>query len=128
MINLNFIELDSLKINYISNNEYVIKDIAKVGEIKQIANEENDVAQILVDNATFYIPLKGLIDIDKEYDRLNIDLTKLKNDIFIIDKKLNNKDFLKRAPEEIINEQKDRKLRLVGSVEKINMALEKISK
>ncbi len=128
LINLNFIELDSLKINYISNNEYVIKDIAKVGEIKQIANEENDVAQILVDNATFYIPLKGLIDIDKEYDRLNIDLTKLKNDIFIIDKKLNNKDFLKRAPEEIINEQKDRKLRLVGSVEKINMALEKISK
>ena len=88
---------------------------------------KKDVAQIIVDQATFYIPLKDLIDIDVEYKRLNNEQEKLQNDIDKIDNKLNNKNFIQRAPKEIIDEQTERKQKIISQVDRINLALQKMN-
>ena len=52
------------------------------------------------------LPLEGLIDMDKEIARLEKELDKLKSELDRVDKKLSNENFVNKAPEKIINEEK----------------------
>jgi len=51
---------------------------------------------------------------------------KLKNDIFIIDSKLVNKNFIEQAPKQVIDEQKSRKLEIESFVERLNLAINRL--
>jgi valyl-tRNA synthetase len=60
-----------------------------------------------------YIPLEGLVDIVEERQRLAKEIGKLEKDEERITKKLGNKDFIGRAPEDVVTEQKE-KLNVLG--------------
>ena len=128
MININYLDLNKKYKNYLNDNLTIIKQLARVDNVVKVDKKIDEVAQIIVDKATFYIPVKGLIDIKSEFKRLNNDLSKLKTDINSIDNKLNNKKFIQNAPKDIIEEQKNRKEKLESSVNRIMMALENINK
>ena len=49
-----------------------------------------------------YIPIKKIIDIDVEKQRLEKNLTNMKNNLKKIESKLDNKSFIEKAPSEII--------------------------
>jgi valyl-tRNA synthetase len=55
-----------------------------------------------------YVPLKGLIDIEKEKTRLNKELAKLEQDIAATEKRLKNPDFVAKAPAAVVESQKAR--------------------
>ncbi|MDU0996957.1 MAG: class I tRNA ligase family protein, partial [Staphylococcus lugdunensis] len=57
------------------------------------------------------LPLEGLIDMDKEIARLTKELEKLQSELDRVDKKLANDNFVKKAPEKVINEERDKKER-----------------
>ncbi|MBI3289302.1 MAG: valine--tRNA ligase [Elusimicrobia bacterium] len=63
-------------------------------------------ATAVADGVTFYIPLAGIIDFDKERQRLTKDLAKTESDIAKIEAKVKNPDFMARAPEAQIAEAK----------------------
>ena len=128
LININYLDLNKKYKNYLNDNLTIIKQLARVDNVVKVDKKIDEVAQIIVDKATFYIPVKGLIDIKSEFKRLNNDLSKLKTDINSIDNKLNNKKFIQNAPKDIIEEQKNRKEKLESSVNRIMMALENINK
>ena len=109
LININYNSIDKKYLNIINSNIETLKSIAGVESFSFNANDYENSAQILVDDATFNISLKGVIDINIELDRLNKDLSKLKDDISIIDVKLLNKNFIERAPKEVIEEQRSKK-------------------
>ncbi len=52
------------------------------------------------------LPLEGLIDMDKEISRLEKELAKLQSELDRVDKKLSNENFVSKAPEKVINEEK----------------------
>ena len=54
------------------------------------------------------LPLEGLIDMDKEIARLEKELNKLQSELDRVDKKLSNENFVNKAPEKIINEEKEK--------------------
>ena len=51
----------------------------------------------------YTVPMKGLIDIDKERARIQKEIDKAKADVDRINGKLSNENFLNKAPEDIIN-------------------------
>jgi valyl-tRNA synthetase len=55
-----------------------------------------------------YLPLDGLIDVDAEKVRLEKQLEKIAGEISKASAKLNNPKFTERAPEEVLQEAKDR--------------------
>ena len=55
-----------------------------------------------------YLPLDGLIDVDAEKVRLEKQLEKIASEIQRAGNKLNNPKFTERAPEEVLQEAKDR--------------------
>lgn len=52
------------------------------------------------------LPLEGLIDMDKEIERLEKELDKWQKELDRVNKKLANENFVNKAPEKIINEER----------------------
>ncbi|HTW34078.1 MAG TPA: valine--tRNA ligase [Rhizomicrobium sp.] len=66
-------------------------------------------AQFVVGDAVAALPLGDVIDFAKERTRLEKELQKAEGEIARVDAKLNNPDFVARAPEDVIDEQKEKR-------------------
>ena len=126
LINISYKSIDKKYLKIINNNTGVLNSIAGIESFSLNTNDSNSSAQILVDDATVNISLKGVININIELDRLNKDLLKLKNDISNIDVKLLNKKFIERAPREVIEEQKGRKEEIQGFADRLQLAINRL--
>ncbi|EHL7188482.1 valine--tRNA ligase [Staphylococcus pseudintermedius] len=56
------------------------------------------------------LPIEGLIDMDKELERLEKDLQKWQKELDRVNKKLSNENFVNKAPEHVINEEKEKQV------------------
>ncbi|MFQ6039150.1 MAG: class I tRNA ligase family protein, partial [Candidatus Aminicenantales bacterium] len=73
------------------------------------------------------IPLKeGLVDFRKEKERLEREIAKVKAEIAKVEKRLNNADFLRRAPEEVIQQARERLEELVDRSKKLHANLDHV--
>ena len=61
-----------------------------------------------LDGYKIIIPLEGLINPEEERTRLQKELTKLEEEIKIISSKLDNKQFIAKAPAEVIQKEKEK--------------------
>ena len=84
--------------------------------------------QIVVRDQTVALPLAGIIDMEAEAGRLAKELAKAADDIAKVDAKLGNADFIKRAPEEVIEEQRERRETAAARAAKIREALTRLGK
>jgi valyl-tRNA synthetase len=55
-----------------------------------------------------YVPLEGLLDLDLEIERLGKEAEKLNESAAFLDRKLANEDFLKRAPREVVEKEREK--------------------
>ncbi|MBV9517529.1 MAG: valine--tRNA ligase, partial [Hyphomicrobiales bacterium] len=83
-------------------------------------------AQILVRGETAALPLAGVIDIGAERARLSKERDRLRADVAKIEAKLANADFLKRAPEEVVEEQRERRETALARIAKLEEALRRL--
>ena len=58
--------------------------------------------------AEIFIPLLELVDIEKELERLNKEKEKLEKEIDRVEKKLSNEKFVSKAPEAVVNEEREK--------------------
>ena len=102
--------------------EYIhhIKELAKVEEIHigQGMQKPDSSATSVVEDISIYVLLKGLLNIEEEKKRIIKEIKKAQKDIEIFKKKLENKNFVEKAPSHVVEEVR----------EKLNMANEKFSK
>ena len=71
------------------------------------AKPENAMAAV-VDGVEIYLPLKGLIDVEKETARLNKELENLAKEIKRVTGKLSNPGFLAKAPAEVVEKEREK--------------------
>jgi len=86
-------------------------ELARVEELtvgSDLERPDNSARRIL-ENAEVLVPLSGLIDIDKERERIKGELSDVEDDLNATLRKLNNEDFLKKAPEEVVAKEKEKK-------------------
>ncbi len=82
--------------------------------------------QVVIGEATAILPLAGVIDLDEEAARLERETGKLEAEIAKLDKKLTNEQFLAKAPEAVVEEQRTRRQEQVEKMEKVKAALERL--
>jgi valyl-tRNA synthetase len=104
-----------------------IRRLARVSEISaaEVAPEQS--LQLIVRGEVAALPLTGIVDIAAETARLTKERGKLDGEIGKIDAKLGNADFLARAPEEVVEEQRERRAEAVARRAKIDEALARLS-
>ena len=72
-------------------------------------------------------PLAGTIDFAVERARLEKEAKRIEGEVERIDKKLGNAQFVERAPEEVIAEQREKRADYVASADKVRSALEMLA-
>jgi valyl-tRNA synthetase len=99
----------------------VISKLAKVGNLEFASGHDKGEDEVLGVGKGFeiYISLKGVIDIVKERDKFEAELARIVALIGATKKKLGNPDFIGRAPEIVINKEKEKILFLEGERDKI---------
>lgn len=81
---------------------------------------------IVCSSAAVYMPMKELVDVEKELARLKKDLEKAEIDKDFFGKKLNNAGFMANAPEKVVAAQKEGYKKAVERIEKINETIKEI--
>jgi len=105
----------------------LITRLARLEEISPQANVPGESAQFVVGEATWALPLAGVIDIAVEKARLEKEVARLDADVAQVDKKLGNEQFVAKAPEEVIEEQKARREAAIERRLHIREALERLN-
>jgi len=103
-----------------------IKRLARVSEISSAAAAPQGSVQLLVRAEVAALPLKGVIDLAAERARLAREMQKADADIARVDAKLGNASFVARAPEEVVEEERERREEALGRKTKIAEALERL--
>lgn len=80
---------------------------------------------VVTEDATIYIPMDELVDFGAELERLNKEKAAVQKDIDFVSNKLNNQNFVAKAPAKLVEEQKEK---LAKYTEKMNMIDEAIAK
>lgn len=75
-------------------------------EIKENPDIPEGCAGFVAKGFEFFVPVKGLVDIEAELARLEKELNKINKELSIIEKKLANPSFLKKAPVEVVEKEK----------------------
>ena len=83
-------------------------------------------ATAVVNDATIFVSLEGIVDFLKEIERLEKEINKLTNESTMFSKKLNNEDFLSKAPAHVVKKVKEKHGLLVEKQQKLLSNLEKI--
>jgi valyl-tRNA synthetase len=80
----------------------------------------------VLDEATIALPLEGVVDIRAEADRLAKEIKRLAGDIAKIDAKLANGEFVRKAPGEVVEEQRERRGESAAAKAKLESALQRL--
>ncbi len=103
-----------------------IKRLARVSEISSADAAPQGSVQLVVRGEVAALPLKGVIDLAAERARLDKEMQKADADIARVDAKLGNAKFVERAPEEVVEEEKEKREEALARKAKIAEALERL--
>jgi valyl-tRNA synthetase len=80
----------------------------------------------VLDEAVVALPLEGVVDLPAEAARLAKDIGKLEAELAKMDAKLDNAEFVRKAPEEVVEELRERREDAGASIAKLSAALAQI--
>jgi valyl-tRNA synthetase len=83
-------------------------------------------ATAVVNNATIFVYLEGIIDFDKETQRLTKEIKKLTAELTAVGKKLANDGFLSKAPADVIEKVSEKQSVLLVKQQKLQTNLDRI--
>jgi valyl-tRNA synthetase len=112
--------------SHAKNWDETIKRLARLSEISFAPEAPEKSAQMVVRKTIAALPLQGIIDFEAEKTRLAKEIAKLKGDADKIEAKLRSADFVARAPEDVVEENRERLEDALSRIEKLAAALVKL--
>ncbi len=127
-VDLHIRVLDDKKGDVLKTNLPYIRNLAHVKHILLGDNVEKPEYSAIgvLEDIEIFIPLQNVIDIEAEVKRLEQKLVKIEKELTLINKKLNNIDFIEKAPQEIISKEKEKMKELVDIRDRISGNLKTI--
>ena len=89
---------------------------------------EEDAVSTVIPDATIYIPFAELVDVEKEIERLKKEQTKLEKELARVNGMLANPNFVNKAPEAKINEEKEKQEKYNQMMAQVNERLAQLTK
>ncbi|HKQ55217.1 MAG TPA: valine--tRNA ligase [Methyloceanibacter sp.] len=109
----------------VARHEETMLRLARLDKV-EFGKPPSGAVQIVLDEATLALPLAGIIDIDAESKRLKREIDKVGSEIKQLDAKLANEKFVSRAPEHVVEEQRERKTEAEAMAAKLEQALKRL--
>ncbi|HCL4439491.1 TPA: valine--tRNA ligase [Clostridium botulinum] len=108
--------------------EVYFQKLASASEVSFLENKETSDKNVSVvtRGAEIFIPLLELVDIEKELERLNKEKEKLEKEIDRVEKKLANEKFVSKAPESVVNEEREKGEKYKAMLKSVRESLESL--
>jgi valyl-tRNA synthetase len=121
-------EVDVAAKRRIETHDALIRRLARLAFIAPLSDEmPKGAVQIVIGMTTVVLPLAGVVDVAKEKARLEKEDAKLAGEATKIEKKLNNADFVAKAPAEVVEENRERLDALAAERAKVREALARLA-
>ncbi len=116
------------KLNMIMAQKDVICDLARLDSLRSLDSEKRPkaAAAAIVEGAVIYVSLEGIIDFEKETQRLEKEIAKISKELVSATKKLQNEDFLSKAPQDVVENVREKHEALIERQGKLTSNLERI--
>jgi valyl-tRNA synthetase len=111
----------------LARNNAVILQLARVASAEPADTLPKGSAQVVIGEAVAGLPLGDVIDFAKERARLEKDLKKANDEIARFDAKLGNEQFVAKAPEEVLAEQREKRAEAAALAVRLGEALARLS-
>ena len=107
-------------------NENYLKRLAKLDDISSGVTVEKPAqsATAVVEGLELFVPLVGLIDLSKEIDRLEKHMMDMEGRLSAVSRKLGNKNFVERAPENVIFHERNKLQKYESDLSKLKQNFE----
>lgn len=107
-------------------------NLAKASEVEVLAKEDSEITdeegivRLVFNEFSVLMSLDELVDYEKERTRLKDEIKRLENEIKRASGKLSNKGFVEKAPEKVVNEEREKLAGYEDLLEKTKASLEEI--
>jgi valyl-tRNA synthetase len=112
----------------LQENEWIFRKLQHIGSFdasKNLSKPETSASSV-VEGSELYVPLEGVIDLDKERERIEKEISRLEGFLKSVEGKLNNKQFVDNAPDEVVQREHDKKSDTESSLNKLREILKEI--
>ncbi|MEO0025414.1 MAG: valine--tRNA ligase [candidate division WOR-3 bacterium] len=109
---------------FLTENEGLVAELAKVSRLSFSPVRPAASSVVVLKEGEAFIPLAGIVDVQKELARLKKEAAELERLIAEIDRRLNSPDFLERAKLEVIEREQGRRQEFQSRRERILRQLE----
>ncbi|XSG82704.1 MAG: valine--tRNA ligase [Methyloligella sp. ZOD6] len=109
----------------LTRHDETLKRLARLESI-ETGEAPKGALQIVLDEAILALPLAGVIDVAAESARLKKEIDKVSKEIGQLTAKLANEKFVSRAPEHVVEEQRERKSEAEATAARLNQALDRL--
>jgi valyl-tRNA synthetase len=111
--------------------EGYIRKLAYAGEVTVLDAAPESTAgmvSVVTDNARMFMPMADLVDLEKEKARIEKELANAQKMLQAQIGKLSNQNFVTRAPEAVVNAEREKKAKLEALIENLKLSLENLGK
>ncbi|WP_123054388.1 valine--tRNA ligase [Clostridium sp. JN-1] len=105
-----------------------IASASKVEFLDDKSGISKNVVSVVTRGAEIFMPLLELIDLEKELERLNKEKQRLEKEIERVQKKLSNEKFVAKAPQKVVDEEKNKGKKYSQMLEEVIERLNNLSK
>ncbi|PAU92952.1 valine--tRNA ligase [Aliifodinibius salipaludis] len=119
---------DEKTANALSNNEWIFRKLQSIHTFKVAADldKPETSASAVIEGTELFVPLEGLINLDKERERIQKEIDRLEGFLKSIEGKLNNDGFVNNAPKDVVQKERDKKEDTETNLEKLREILEEL--
>ena len=119
--------IDTPYVDTFTNGAEFFTRLASASEVKIVPGYEDDSAvTVITADAKIYIPMDELVDFKAELERLEKEKKAVQKDIDFISNKLNNQNFVAKAPAKLVDEQREKLKAYTEKMRMIDDSIEKI--
>ena len=107
----------------------MISRVGRIASIDQLGNDEEapDSATALLGDMQLLVPMRGLIDVDAERERLDKQRGKVEADLAKTQAKLGNDRFVNNAPADVVTQERQRAVEFEKQLAQLAEQREKLS-
>ena len=92
----------------------------------KLPESTDGMVSVITDNARMFMPMAELVDLEKERARMEKELANAKKQLDGQNAKLANENFVSRAPEHVVNLEREKKAKLEALIENLEDSLKKL--
>ncbi len=127
IMNLAVVGADETLAGRLADHRAAIARLARLDAIETVDGPPAGSAQIVIGEATYCLPLAGIVDLDAERARLAKELARLAGETARLEKKLSNDKFVANAPDAVVAEEREKLAEYQAQQARVQAAFDRVS-